>query len=72
MSPTTDARHISRQDLESAFAGAVGEVENEAKALMPQIVVIAAAALVTAISLAYIVGRRSGRRRSAVVEIRRL
>ena len=72
MASSAQARHISRQDLESAFAGAIGEVETEAKAVMPQIVVIAAAAVVTALTVAYILGRRGGRRRSAVVEIRRL
>jgi hypothetical protein len=72
MPPTSPPRPITRQDLESAFAGAIGEVQSEAKALMPQVVVVVAAVAVTALAVAYILGRRGGRRRSAVVEIRRL
>jgi hypothetical protein len=67
-----DRRRITRDDLEAAFAQVVGEGEASAKAALPQAVVIAAAVTLGVVTLAYLAGRRRGRRRSAVLEIRRV
>jgi hypothetical protein len=72
MAAGTDRGRITRQDLEDAFRGAVGEVETVAKSSIPQAVVAGAALFLVALALAYLAGRRRGRHRSAVVEIRRL
>jgi hypothetical protein len=72
MAASTDRRRITRQDLEDAFAGTIGDVESAARASVPQAVVAGAAIVLAAIALAYLAGRRRGRHRSAVVEIRRL
>jgi hypothetical protein len=47
-------------------------VEDTARAAVPQAVVVAVAVAVTVLALAYFAGRRRGRAKSAVVEIRRL
>jgi len=72
MASSTDRGRITRQDLEDAFAGTIGDVETAARSSIPQVVVAGAAVLLTALALAYLAGRRRGRHRSAVVEIRRL
>jgi hypothetical protein len=50
----------------------LGEGEDKAKAAVPQAAVVAGAVALAVITLAYLAGRRRGRKRSAVVEIRRL
>lgn len=69
---TSDRRRITRDDLEAAFAQVVGEGEATAKAALPSAAVIAGAVALGVITLAYLAGRRRGRRRSAVLEIRRV
>lgn len=65
-------RPITRADLEAAFQGAIGEGEATAKAAVPSALVVAAATLVTVVALAYVAGKRRGRRRSSTIEIRRI
>jgi len=72
MASRTNAGRITRDDLEAAFSQVVGEGEATAESALPQIVLIAGAVAVTVLTLAYLAGRRRGRRRSAVVEVRRL
>jgi len=72
MAITTNGQHITRDDLEQAFAQALGAGEQEARSQLPKIVAGAVAAAVTVIAVAYLLGRRRGRSRSALVEIRRL
>jgi len=50
----------------------IGETEATAQARLPQVAVIAGAAVMVVLTLTYLAGRRRGRRRSAVVEIRRV
>jgi hypothetical protein len=68
----TNGRRITRDDLEAAFTRVVGEGEATARATMPQSVVVAGAVALAVVTLAYLAGKRRGRRKSAVVEIRRL
>ncbi|HLG66632.1 MAG TPA: hypothetical protein VKV36_02020 [Acidimicrobiales bacterium] len=72
MAARTDGRRITRDDLEEAFARVLGTGESAARAAAPKAVVVGAAAVAALAALAYMAGRRRGRRRSAVVEIRRL
>jgi hypothetical protein len=72
MATRTGSKRITRQDLEDAFAATVGGVESAAKSSLPQAVVAGGVLVVLIIILAYLAGRRKGRHRSAVVEIRRL
>ncbi len=66
------AERITRQDIESRFRALQGEVDEVADqavstALMAGLVVGA-----TIVVLAFLVGRRRGRRKSAIIEVRRL
>lgn len=72
MATATGGRRITRDDLEAAFARVVGEGEATAQSAAPTGLVVAGAVALGVIALAYLAGRRRGRRRSAVVEVRRL
>lgn len=69
----TEARErITRDDLEAKFRELTGEVGGQVEAARPQMLTVAAAGVLLAVVLAYLLGRRSGRKRSTVVEIRRV
>jgi hypothetical protein len=70
--PGTNGRRITREDLQAAYANLMGEGEATAKAAAPQGLATAGAAAMAVVTLAFFIGRRRGRSRSAVVEIRRL
>lgn len=72
MSVQTNGRRITRADLEAAFQKVVGEGEKTAEKAAPKALVIAGAAALAVVTLAYLAGKRRGRRKSSVVEIRRL
>lgn len=63
---------ITRADIETKLRDLRGEVDDTAKAALPKLALIGAVAVVAVIGVSYFLGRRSGRKRSAVVEIRRL
>ena len=67
-----DRRLITRDDLRTAYAQVVGEGEATARAEAPRALAVVAAVGLTLLTLAFLAGRRRGRSRSAVVEIRRL
>jgi hypothetical protein len=68
----TNGRRISRDDLQSAFAKAIGEGQESVRASLPPVLAVAGAVAVGVVAIAYVFGRRGGRNESAVVEIRRL
>jgi hypothetical protein len=68
----TNGRRITRADLESAFSQVIGEGETIAQSSGTQAALVVAAVALVVVALAYVAGRRRGRRRSALVEIRRL
>jgi len=70
--PGTKGRRITREDLQAAYSQVFGEGEATVRAAAPQGIAVASAVGVAAITLAFLAGRRRGRSRSAVVEIRRL
>ena len=72
MSMRTNGRPITRDDLETAFQKVVGEGEKAADSAAPTALVVAGAAALCLVALAYLAGKRRGRRKSSVVEIRRL
>ena len=63
---------ITRTDLEVAFSRTWGDGQETATALVPQALIVAGAVALAVVTLAYLAGKRRGRRRSSVVEIRRL
>jgi len=68
----TGTAKITRDDLEAKLRQVVGEVDDRVDEARPNIVMGAVAALAVVAVLAYLIGRRSGRSRSALVEIRRV
>ena len=72
MSASTGAKRITRDDLEAKFRDVAGDLEDQVDEAKPTLVAGAVGALLLAVLVAYLLGRRSGRHRSAVVEIRRL
>ncbi len=67
----TTAR-ITRDDLEAKLREMSGGVEETVDAVRPKLISTAAAGVVLAVLIAYLLGRRRGRARSAVIEIRKV
>jgi hypothetical protein len=63
---------IRRSDIEAKLREINGEVRESAQAAAPMVLAAGVAAVVVLLSAAYLIGRRRGRKRSAVVEIRRI
>jgi hypothetical protein len=72
MAVETNGRRITRDDLQTAFARAIGEGQDTVRQNLPPAVVVAGAVALGVIAIAYVLGRRGGRNESAIVEIRRL
>lgn len=62
---------ITRDDLEAKLRQVAGELDDTVEDAKPKILTGAVAAGIVLVLLAYLLGRRGGRKRSAVVEIRR-
>jgi Mg2+/citrate symporter len=63
---------ISREDIEAQLRTILGDADEAVGQVRSRLVPSAVVAAVAVVLLAYLLGRRSGRRRSAVVEIHRL
>jgi hypothetical protein len=63
---------ITRDQIEAKFRELTGEVTDEAESARTQVMTVGLAVAVTLVALVFLIGRRSGRRRSAVVEVRRI
>jgi hypothetical protein len=63
---------IERRDLEAKLQELQGEVSEAADSARSYAVVVGVVAGVVVVGLAFVLGRRSGHRRSTVVEIRRV
>ncbi|MBU3718466.1 MAG: hypothetical protein FGM45_09210 [Actinobacteria bacterium] len=64
--------HISRDDIERKLRGLQGDVQEKVEDRKSAIVGLAVGVGVVLVVAFYLLGRRSGKRRSAVVEIRRV
>lgn len=67
----TDDR-ITRADIEGKLREMRGDVEETAEAAKTPIMAIAGGVAVAVVILAFLLGKRRGRRKSTVVEIRRV
>lgn len=63
---------ITRDALEEAFRDLQGEVDRATPALITRVLPVLAVVMVAAAVAAFWLGRRAGRKRSTVVEIRRI
>ena len=63
---------VSRADLEAKMRELQGEVETTTTSVKEYALVAGAVALVAVVSVAFLLGRRRGKKKSTVVEVRRL
>jgi len=66
------AQRITRDDIEAKLRQVAGDVDSGVESAKPKLISGAVGVAVLALLVAYLLGRRSGKHRSAVVEIRRL
>jgi hypothetical protein len=70
MSP--EQGQITRDDIEAKFRELTGEASDEVESRRSQALTGVLAAGLIVVAVVFLIGRRSGRRRSAVVEVRRI
>lgn len=63
---------IDRSDIESKLREIRGEVDSTATSAKPIGLAVGAAAVVALVAMAYVMGRRKGKKKTTVVEIRRV
>lgn len=69
-SPSTT--RITRDDLEAKFRELEGGAREQAAAAKPTLVAVGGVAALIVLLLAFLLGRRAGKQRSTIVEIRRV
>ena len=69
---TAEAPRITREDIETKLRQLKGDTEEVVEAKKTNGIIVAAIGGIVVIALAYFLGRRRGRKKSAFVEIRRL
>jgi hypothetical protein len=72
MAPDDGPPRITRGTIETKLRELRGDVEATTEAAKPVALAAAMALAVVVLSAAYLLGRRRGRKRSAIVEIRRV
>jgi hypothetical protein len=70
--PTTPGTPITPADIEARFRALQGEVEAVESETRDYLTIAIAAVAVTVVLGAYLIGRRRGKRRRTVLEIRRV
>lgn len=65
-------QRVTRADLESKLREVRGEVEEKGEAAKSTGLTVAIVGVVVLVGVAFLLGRRRGRRKSTVVEIRRV
>ncbi len=70
MSP--EPKPITRDDIEAKFRELTGEATDEVESTRSQALTVGLAVGVALVAVVFLIGRRNGRRRSAIVEVRRI
>ncbi len=65
-------RRIGRADLEAKFRELQGNVDDTRESALATAIAVGAVVAVGVVAVAFMFGRRRGRRRSTVVEVRRI
>lgn len=68
----TPEEKITRADIEGQFREISGGVTDEVEGVKSQALAIGLAVVVASVAIVYLIGRRRGRRRSTIVEVRRI
>lgn len=69
---TATTSPITRHDIENKFRELQGEVDETAESTKSLALAIGVAVAVTVVAAAFLLGRKRGRKRTTVVEIRRV
>lgn len=72
MAESTTEQHISPEDLRSKLQGFQGEVQGKVDDKKGTIAGVAAGGALVLMILFFLLGKRSGKKKSAVIEIRRV
>ena len=70
MSP--EPKPITRDDIEAKFRELTGDATGELEVGHSQALTVGLAVGVALVAVVFLIGRRNGRRRSAIVEVRRI
>ena len=70
--PETMHRPIERRDIEAKIRELHGGVEDTAQAASSKLVTVGAVVVVGVVAVAFLLGRRKGRKRTTIVEVRRI
>ena len=62
---------ITAEDLEAELRAVVGDPDSPVARSRPTLLLVAAAAAAAVFAIVYVMGRRAGRRRSTLLEVRR-
>jgi hypothetical protein len=68
----TQTERITRDQIEAKFRELTGGVEEDLESARSQALTVAVGVGIALVAVIFLIGRRSGRRRSAVVEVRRI
>jgi hypothetical protein len=69
---TPGSEPITRDQIEAKFRELTGDVSQEVEDTRSQVLTVGLAVGVVLVAVVFLIGRRNGRRKSAVVEVRRI
>jgi hypothetical protein len=69
---SANSKRITKDDIEAKLREVAGDIDVQVDKAKPKLVTGAIGVAVVALLVAYLLGRRGGKSKSAVVEIRRL
>ncbi|MGO8869970.1 MAG: hypothetical protein ACLQPH_00955 [Acidimicrobiales bacterium] len=69
---STAEERITRDQIEAKFRELTGEVSDEVESTRSQAITVGLAVGVALVAVVFLIGRRNGRRKSAIVEVRRI
>ena len=72
MTASEPARPVTRADLESKLRELQGEVDETKDSALSTAITVGAIVAVGVIAVAFLLGRRKGKRRTTIVEVRRI
>jgi len=72
MNKTVEPGHISRDDLERKLRAFQGDIKGAVDSQRNNIVVVAGVVGLIVVAVFFLLGRRSGKKKSTIVEIRRV
>ncbi len=72
MTPAAEGRRVTRDDIESKLREIRGEIDTDVEQARGTVRTVAIAGAVALVVVVYLLGRRRGRKKTTIVEIRRI